>query len=380
MTARGKDEAWSRLTELLCKVMSDLQSKREELTQAGLAEFAGRASNLGFGVLSQVAAAQAGLFKYAVLPEWDEEAVATLHSSLGALLEKMRMGGPGPRLDSDLQKILASLEVFDDAVKELPSMASIPGMDLPQPELNVSVSPPVPEEAIPVAANTARPTLGDTEEELMTGGRDSWDYVMDRADWYRELLREDPSSVLFCELAQELCSMRLWREAVQVLRAGLHHHPRHMRGHALLGWALWEYGAAEEAERALKLVKREMEKIAVVYRVLGEISTHEGNIEEANRFETIHSLMVEATDAPEIQWVVPYRPSPGEDVTQRIIKKRAEDVSVSAAKPSEFLSFLNALMDGFQKTPVLRTGPLTVFSGQDRKALEQLFHAHAGTL
>lgn len=230
------------------------------------------------------------------------------------------------------------------------------------------------------AALLTPPTLGDRKEVLMTHPTDSSDFVIDRVDWYRELLREDPSSVLFCDLAQDLCSMGLWRDAVQVLRAGLHYHPRHMRGHALLGWALWEFGAAEEAQKALKLVKREMEKIAVAYRVLAEISTHEGNIEDANRYDTIHSLMLEGREGPELQAAVPIRPVREREVTPRMEPKQAEDVSSAPVEPLGLLSFLSALRDGFREEEGKRMKPLKVFSGEDRMALEQLIHVHAGLL
>lgn len=206
------------------------------------------------------------------------------------------------------------------------------------------------------------------------------DYVIDRMDWYRELLREDPASGLFCELAEELCAEGLWEEAVRVLREGLHFHPRHIRGHALLGWALWEYGSAEQAERVLEQVRNELRKSAIVYRVLGEICTHRGDLEEAARLEAIHSLMRRGTEAHEAPWDAaappPARP---ESRAPRGDAEAQEPVHARKVTESTLLSVLGALKDR-ARTVVPPKARADIFDPEDRKALERLIRAHAGGL
>lgn len=206
------------------------------------------------------------------------------------------------------------------------------------------------------------------------------DYVMDRMDWYRELLREDPSSLLFCELAEELCAEGLWEEAIRTLREGLHFHPRHLRGHALLGWALWEYGSAEQAERVLDQARRELEKSAVVYKVLGEISTHRGDLEEADRMATLHSLMSRGWETSDSPWRAELSPSrPAMEKLQNGMEGHTP-VPGTDRPEEELLDFLTALRDRWQE-PAPRESPrVAVFSPHDRKALEQWLRAHAGGL
>ncbi len=207
------------------------------------------------------------------------------------------------------------------------------------------------------------------------------DYVMDRMDWYRELLAEDPSSMLFCELAEEQCREGLWEEAVRTLRQGLHFHPRHIRAHALLGWALWEHGSAEQAEEVLDQVRRELEKSAVVYRVLGEISTHRGDLEEAARMESIYSLMLKGggtSDAsPRTVESSPRRP-----FLERPADVKEEPVSACERGPTEpvLVRFLTALKDRMRRTGPSEPQASAVFTAADRKALERLIRAHAGGL
>ena len=207
------------------------------------------------------------------------------------------------------------------------------------------------------------------------------EYVIDRIDWYREVLREDPSSVLFCELAEELCADGLWEEAIRVLREGLHFHPRHLRGHALLGWALWEYGSAEQAEEVLDQVRRELEKIALVYRVLGEISTHRGHHEEAGRLETIHALMRRGMDRPDAQWdaVGSSSPPPGTQVHRRV-REEQESPRVCDSPRSVLLDLLGTLKDWAGSGASLESKAVAIFTPEDRKALERLIRAHAGRL
>jgi len=207
------------------------------------------------------------------------------------------------------------------------------------------------------------------------------DYVMDRMDWYRELLAEDPASMLFCELAEEQCREGLWEEAVRTLRQGLHFHPRHIRAHALLGWALWEYGSADQAEEVLDQVRRELEKSAVVYRVLGEISAHRGDLEEAARMESIYSLMLKGGGTSDASRRT-VESSPRRPAWEGSAAGMEEPVSACESGPAEpvLVGFLTALKDQMRKTGPSEPHASTVFTAADRKALERLIRAHAGGL
>jgi hypothetical protein len=207
------------------------------------------------------------------------------------------------------------------------------------------------------------------------------DYVIDRADWYRELLREDPSSVLFCELAEELCERGLWQDAISTLREGLYHHPRHIRGHALLGWALWEFGSAEQAEKVLNQVRRELEKSAVIYRVLGEIATHRGDMDAAGRFDTIHSLMRRGMDESGPQGA-PVSISSSEAVGVVPAQVFAEPSPAPLREPEgcRLLDFLETLRKRILSKGASNAQCITVFTADDRDALEKLIHAQAGNL
>jgi hypothetical protein len=210
---------------------------------------------------------------------------------------------------------------------------------------------------------------------------ESADYVIDRIDWYREVLREDPASGLFCELAEELCAEGLWEEAIRALREGLRFHPGHIRGHALLGWAHWEYGAAEQAEGVLEQVRSELRKSAIVYRVLGEISTHRGDLDEAASLETIHSLMRRGMEAPEAPWDAA-APPPARPVSRAPRGDAEAREPVHACEPAEspLLSFLGALKVRARAAAPLEGRAVAVFTAEDRKALERLIHAHTGAL
>lgn len=106
-----------------------------------------------------------------------------------------------------------------------------------------------------------------------------------------KLLSQDPSSQLFVPLAEEFCARKLWKEAVETCRRGLVYHPRQFRGRVLLGWALWELGEVEEAERLLTEARTELEKSSVIYRILAELAERRRDSDQAWRLMHIYQSL-----------------------------------------------------------------------------------------
>lgn len=111
---------------------------------------------------------------------------------------------------------------------------------------------------------------------------------MDIVKQYEELLKIDPGSIAFAPLAEELCYRGFWEEALKVCRQGLTYHPHHLRGRVLLGWALKELGEHEEAEQVLVGVEGEIQKNALLFRLLAELARKGGVPERAERLMLIH--------------------------------------------------------------------------------------------
>lgn len=111
---------------------------------------------------------------------------------------------------------------------------------------------------------------------------------MDIVKQYEELLKLDPGSIAFVPLAEELCYRGFWEGALKVCRQGLTHHPQHLRGRVLLGWALKELGEHEEAEEVLRGVEGEIQKNALLFRLLAELAKKGGASERAERLLLIH--------------------------------------------------------------------------------------------
>lgn len=111
---------------------------------------------------------------------------------------------------------------------------------------------------------------------------------MDIVKQYEELLKIDPGSIAFAPLAEELCYRGFWEEALKVCRQGLTYHPHHLRGRVLLGWALKELGEHEEAEQVLVGVEGEIQKNALLFRLLAELARKGGVPGRAERLMLIH--------------------------------------------------------------------------------------------
>ncbi len=400
MPSDGSKAVWSSLTELLDRTVKELAAHRADSAKACLSDFIRRSDDAGYVALSQTVQAQARFFQRYVLPRWDDEAAATLDFSMGALLEKMQQESPGTEFNADLNEMVSFLDEFEDEEEvetpddPRPSGQGVRDEDSSSPEelsetggLSRDQGPREPlmnREAEREFLHAACPHASESAANLDPdpyAGEETCDYVIDRVDWYKELLREDPSSILFCEIAEELCTRGLWQDAIKTLREGLHYHPRHVRGHALLGWALWEYGSAEQAENMLDRVRNELEKSAIAYRVLGEIATHRGDMEEAERFEAIYSLMKRGANEPEVPWLHVSLPSgvePGGGETQGL--EETAPAAVQEPEGTKLMGFLEALMHRICAAGDAELRGMTVFTSEDRATLEMLIHAQAGDL
>lgn len=107
--------------------------------------------------------------------------------------------------------------------------------------------------------------------------------TVDKVDWYRNILKIDPTSHVSFLAAEELCARGLWEEATEVCRGGLTFHPYHFRGQVLLGLALSEVGKSEEAESILLKVKEDLQKNLDTFRDIAEAAESRGDITFADK-------------------------------------------------------------------------------------------------
>lgn len=219
-----------------------------------------------------------------------------------------------------------------------------------------SDSPPLPSPAGDKTVQTqAEPIRDDLSEPPPDRPRRDMGFVMDRVDWYKQILRNDPTSLAFVSLAEELCFRAQWREAVETCRKGLSIHPYLTRARVLMGWALWELGKAEEAERTLTEARSDIEVNAVLYKILGEIARSRGDETRAQScLNTFQSLAPEGS----------------EEILTRYEPRTFEEDPKTGPPP--IAEFLSALLRKFEarrkpKTPAGQS----LFSMADRQRLKE---------
>jgi|GEM_PF-548107 len=228
-----------------------------------------------------------------------------------------------------------------------------------QPEtlLDAATEIPLRDESIPFME--ARPEIESTKAPEAT---EAVGYVMDTVQWYEEVLKDDPSSQVFALLAEEYCHRDLWEDAVETCRLGLQAHPHHLKGRILLGWALWALGEEEEAERELLEARIELEKGAVLYKVLAEIARSRGGAEEAEGLLGIYRSLQSGVES------LPALPPRNRKRPERKPRKLAAEVH--EAPP--FMDFLSELLRRYEEMPARKSGGVTIFSDTDRHALKQI--------
>src|SRR5512139_2540688 len=102
MSASVDPKNWDALMKLLSEADSSLAKRNTDRIDKSLTLFARTTNKLGLKDLEDLAARFSAFFKQSVLPNWDEEAVATMSFSLGALVEKMQRNSYGDAFTSGL--------------------------------------------------------------------------------------------------------------------------------------------------------------------------------------------------------------------------------------------------------------------------------------
>lgn len=366
-------EDWEALMEVLNKTIRLLDDKQVEPVKLSILEFFSTAGMLGLQDLADVSKQFENFLLETVAPDWNMEAATTLSFSMGALLEKMQMQEYGPKFSAGLSEVLLYLDLYGDEdgaalaplkrsametfplVPEfgIPSSTSTPGQpddfedilsdthllddfdrilsDVPAGQESLFSEAPAPDETTPSLQHHQRER--SAEIPLPRRNRNTG-FVMDRVDWFKQMLRIDPFSLAFVSLAEELCFRACWREAAEVCRKGLAVHPHVLRGRVLMGWASWEMGRADEAERLLQDARADLEANGVLYKILAEISRNRGEAENADRFMALYEGL---------------QPDGPDDLLPRAIP-RAHEESPSHEKPS-LLDFLSALHERFKRKP-----------------------------
>ena len=92
-----------------------------------------------------------------------------------------------------------------------------------------------------------------------------------RIEDLRRRIREDPASLAFAPLAEELRRVGRVQEAVRVCRTGLAIHPEYLSARATLGRALFDLGQFDEALVELRAVLAEAPEHLGALRGVAEI-------------------------------------------------------------------------------------------------------------
>lgn len=94
-------------------------------------------------------------------------------------------------------------------------------------------------------------------------------------------LKPDSDPRVFAQLADSYRREGLLEEAIQICRDGLAAHPGYVNGRVVLGQALLERGALEEAEVEFRRVLDQAPENLLSLRLLGDICTKKGRAREA---------------------------------------------------------------------------------------------------
>lgn len=161
-----------------------------------------------------------------------------------------------------------------------------------------------------------------------------------RIEDLRRRVEKDPASIAFAQLAEEYRRAGLYKESVEVCRAGLALHPGYLSARVTLGRALLELGQFDEAQRELETVLKSAPENLAAIRGVAEIHHRHGALEEALRhYRAALSL---ARNDPELEETVkdlerkvaPARPPQPADGLSLEQMQRELTVRLKAAPPS----------------------------------------------
>jgi len=123
-----------------------------------------------------------------------------------------------------------------------------------------------------------------------------------RIEDLRRRVQQDPTSIAFAQLAEELRRAGEMPEAVEICRAGLRVHPDYVSARVTHGRALIALNQLDEAQAELERVLRSAPENLAAIRGLADVHRRRGNTAEAlARYRAALSL---AQNDPELQEIV----------------------------------------------------------------------------
>jgi tetratricopeptide (TPR) repeat protein len=102
-----------------------------------------------------------------------------------------------------------------------------------------------------------------------------------RLEDLRRRVQQDPSSIAFAQLGEELRRASMFQEAVDVCRTGLNVHPTYLSARVTLGRALVELQQFEEAQQELEQVLQSAPENLAAIRGLADVFHRQGALTEA---------------------------------------------------------------------------------------------------
>lgn len=427
----GKED-WEALMEVLQEGIQLLSARQAEPVKLKILEFSSTAAMLGLQDMADCGNRFEGFLLSTVAPDWNEEATATLSFAMGALVEKMQLSSYGPDFSAGLGEVLMYLDFYsaeDPAATDSPVVAKatapapvepsalqsplegtaseetspVSGPETavdwdsvlegifedvetasePAPAVESSVPPRV---QVSVAGQSAAPGIAAAASPrgAIPIPADAEGFVMDRLEWYREVLREDPQSRLFVVLAEELCDRGLWHEAVALCRQGLVYHPESLRGRVILGRALWETGETGESRRVLMEAHRDIAANAVLYQLLKQVADQDqeallaSDFLQTGRFleaERLRLAQERPAGAPVERPFQP-EPSPLPPILSEVVEAPAKPPEPpETLEPPQALGWLLRLQEVFDHKGVVEPVIDPLFSDDDRATLRALLSA-----
>lgn len=346
-------EDWAALIDVLDLALKGIQNRRAESVKRSLLEFSSTAAMLGLEDLAAAGTRFQEFLKTEVDDPWQEHAAAALALSMAGLRDSMEANGFEAPFSADVKGLVAPLDSYREK----------------------AVSPP----------SVLQQTMGTV-------------------DRYRELLQLDPSSQIFVTLAEALCSRKAWVEAVSVCRRGLNFHPQDLAGRVLLGWSLWESGEHEEGESILQDARKDLEKNAVLYKILAAAAERNGDAESSSEMMKRYHAIASAPDrhpppapppppeatvtaapvfiaasgeAETIPLDVPGEPAEA-PLQEPALEMQGKDVgtSLSVLPVAAFCKFL----EQYTRKPPLTFSEPVFFSREDREALKKILQCRTAAL